>query len=351
MIKYLKGDLFDKLYEVEGIINTVNTVGIMGKGIALEFKKRFPDNTKEYEKRCKEKSIGIGKSFVYKLSNYGDTQYIINFPTKMHWRNPSKIEYIERGLDDLVHIINQYEIKSIAIPALGAGLGGLNWNEVKKVIENKLRSLENIEIYVFEPQKKISKEITKNIEKKPRLSLERKQLLLLIDHYNIRSKSSLATYVQIHQLSYLLNFRNSDLNFDLFKSGTYSYEINQILLRLNNHFLIPTEQVNNCKKMKVNTSAISNLKEVTNSKELIEAFSLIDGFENEKDLLNLTVSHWVMFNKFTNSFEENKIEYSFKLVELWYEANSIEFDSNITKKALNRISKIYTKYENLEFNL
>lgn len=350
MIKYLTGDLFEKLYEVEGIVNTVNTVGVMGKGIALEFKNRFPDNTKEYKKKCNDNSLTIGKSFVYELSDYGKTRLIINFPTKIHWKNPSKIEYIEKGLDDLINIIKNYEIKSLALPALGSGLGGLNWSEVKKIIENKLKPIENVEFFVFEPQKRDSIN-EKSSEKKPRLNTERKQLLLLVDQYNQKSKNSLATYIQIHQLSYLLNFRKSNLNFDLFKSGIYSNEINKLLLQLSNHFLIPTNEVNNNKTIRVKKSSIPNVKEVMSSTELIEACSLIDGFEDEISLFNLTICHWVMFDKFTQSFENNKIGYICRLVELWYEANSLPFDTNITIKSLNRISNVYTKYENLKLDL
>lgn len=353
MIFFLNGNLFDKLSEVEAIVNTVNTDGVMGKGIALEFKKRFPANYKEYVIKCKEESIGIGKHFVHKLSNDEYTKYIINFPTKIHWRNNSRIEYIDAGLDDLINIIERYEIKSIALPALGAGLGGLDWNEVKALITDKLGFLDNIKIYVYEPQnfKKVeSKEI--KTEKRPALTFDRKKLLLLINHYNSKSEESLATHVQIHQLSYLLNFNNERINFTLSRIGPYSEEITKLLLRLSNHYLIPIDRKKNDNQMiKVHLSNISDQKIIYNSKEMKEVISLIEGFEDEKSLLTLTICHWVMVDKLTSSFEDNKVDYCHQIVETWFRANNLKFDSHLILKALRRIHSKYTNYENLSLDL
>ncbi|WP_426273664.1 type II toxin-antitoxin system antitoxin DNA ADP-ribosyl glycohydrolase DarG [Exiguobacterium sp. R-17] len=353
MIFFLKGNLFDKLNEVDAIVNTVNTVGVMGKGIALEFKKRFPDNTKEYVTRCKEGSITIGNSFVFELGNESLTKFIVNFPTKKHWRNPSKIEYVDAGLEDLIKIIKQYEIKSIALPALGAGLGGLNWNEVKALISNKLEFLEDVEIYVYEPQKSKKLESKeKKIEKRPTLTSDRKKLLLLVDYYNSKSESSLATYVQIHQLSYLLNFNNEKINFKLFKLGPYSEEITKILLRLNNHYLVPINRKKNDNQMiAVQLPTISDQKEIFNSKEMKEVISLLKDFEDESSLMMLSVCHWIMVDRFTASFEENKIEYCYQIVETWFNANNLDFDSQLTMRALRRISSSYTNYENFSLDL
>ena len=353
MIFFLQGNLFDKLNEVDAIVNTVNTVGVMGKGIALEFKKRFPDNTKEYVIRCKEGSIAIGKSFVFELEKNIHTKYIVNFPTKKHWRNPSKIEYVDAGLEDLNKIIKHYEIKSIALPALGAGLGGLDWNEVKALISNKLESLEDVKIYVYEPQK--SKKVgfeEKKTEKRPTLTSDRKKLLLLIDYYNSKSENSLATYVQIQQLSYLLNFNNEKIKFELFKLGPYSEEITKLLLRLNNHYLIPINRKKNDNQMiEVQLSVIPDQKDIFNSKEMKEVVSLLKDFEDETSLLTLSICHWVMVDKFTASFIENKIDYCSQIVETWFKANRLAFDSYLILKALRRIDSLHTKYENFSLDL
>ena len=129
MIKYVTGNILDS--DSEALINTVNTDGIMGKGIALQFKKAFPANFKLYQKACKDKIVDIGKLLITKDSSLASgTKFIINFPTKKSWRKPSEYSFIESGLDDLLRVTQLNNIKSIAIPPLGAGNGGLEWEKV-----------------------------------------------------------------------------------------------------------------------------------------------------------------------------------------------------------------------------
>lgn len=151
MIRYVKGNLL--LAPVEALVNAVNTVGVMGKGIALQFKKSFPNNYIAYRDACGRGEVTVGKMFVIQesISMNDKVRFIINFPTKKHWRNPSRLEYIKQGLVDLSKTISEREIKSIAIPPLGCGNGGLDWAVVKGVIETALDSLEDVEILVYEP--------------------------------------------------------------------------------------------------------------------------------------------------------------------------------------------------------
>lgn len=148
MIKYIKGDIFKS--HALALVNPVNINGIMGKGLALQFKLEYPENYKAYVNACKTNQINIGKLFVFKEINHKGEKIIINFPTKKNWYEPSKYEYIEKGLNDLLNIIEKYNIESIAIPALGCGLGGLDWEIVKNMIEEKL-SYVDTEIYIYEP--------------------------------------------------------------------------------------------------------------------------------------------------------------------------------------------------------
>src|SRR5438067_432660 len=141
MIYRAEGDLLGT--NVEALVNTVNTVGVMGKGIALQFKERFPENYKLYKAAADAKELHTGKMFVVPTNRMDDVKWIINFPTKKHWRYPSKIEYIKEGLDDLVDVIKKYQIKSIALPSLGCGNGGLDWDIVKPLITEKLSVLED----------------------------------------------------------------------------------------------------------------------------------------------------------------------------------------------------------------
>jgi O-acetyl-ADP-ribose deacetylase (regulator of RNase III) len=152
MINFLKGNLLDA--RVEALVNTVNTVGVMGKGIALMFKEAFPNNFRAYEYACKHNEVQVGRMFVTENSAFKGPRWIINFPTKQHWRQPSKIEWITEGLQDLRRVVGQRGIRSIALPPLGSGNGGLDWREVRPEIERALGELEGVEILVFEPTEK-----------------------------------------------------------------------------------------------------------------------------------------------------------------------------------------------------
>jgi len=123
----------------------------MGRGIALQFKKQFPDNYKFYEVACKKGEVIPGKMLVYEMNSLLNPRFIINFPTKRHWREASMIEDIENGLNDLVRVIQTKKISSIAIPPLGCGLGGLDWKVVKIYIEAALTQLQDVEVIIFEP--------------------------------------------------------------------------------------------------------------------------------------------------------------------------------------------------------
>lgn len=149
MIHYVEGNLFES--KAEALVNAVNTVGVMGKGIAMQFKTHFPVNYKVYAKACKQNELEIGKLLVVndKSELYGE-KLIVNFPTKMDWKNPSQYEFIERGLIALVEWITTQQIRSIAVPALGAGLGGLDWREVKLLLEKYLQNIA-CEVYIYPP--------------------------------------------------------------------------------------------------------------------------------------------------------------------------------------------------------
>lgn len=147
--------------DTEAIVNTVNCVGIMGKGIALQFREKYPENYKQYKHACDAGKVVVGKMFVTK-NGFLKPNYIINFPTKKHWRGKSELAYIEDGLIDLSNCLKEYKIKSIAIPPLGAGNGGLNWADVKKLIVDKLSDVD-AEVLVFEPSVRFNelKHVTK----------------------------------------------------------------------------------------------------------------------------------------------------------------------------------------------
>ncbi len=149
MINYKVGDLFNDT--AEAVVNTVNCVGVMGRGIALQFKKYYPENFEIYRTKCRRGEMIPGRVFVFEINSFINPKYIINFPTKRHWREASRIEDIESGLIDLVRVVKRYDIKSIAIPPLGSGLGGLDWSLVKSKIETAFVYTKDVKINVYEP--------------------------------------------------------------------------------------------------------------------------------------------------------------------------------------------------------
>lgn len=138
---------------VDALVNAVNCVGVMGKGIALQFKKKFPNNFKAYQEACGKNEIKIGKVFFTENRDLFQPKYIINFPTKIHWNEQSRLEYIEKGMDDLIEKIKNLKIKSIALPALGCGNGGLEWKNIKEIMIRKLEKINDIKVILFEPSR------------------------------------------------------------------------------------------------------------------------------------------------------------------------------------------------------
>jgi O-acetyl-ADP-ribose deacetylase (regulator of RNase III) len=241
MIHYTKANILES--EAQALVNTVNTVGVMGKGIALQFKKAYPNNFKAYQEACKQKDIAIGKLFVTKDSNlhFGE-KIIINFPTKNDWRNSSEYSFIEKGLDDLVRIIGQYQLKSVAIPPLGAGNGGLEWEKVKRIIEQKLNSL-NIDIFIYEPTNEIREQL-----KKERVKLTEARALLLYVLYDLVRNGEYVSEFSTEKICYFLQKFGAEkylkLHFKPDFYGPYSGKARFLLNVLNGSYIMGYSDMN-----------------------------------------------------------------------------------------------------------
>ncbi len=149
MVEYTTGSVLEE--EVEALVNIVNCVGVMGRGIALQFRQAWPENFKAYQAACCKKEVRPGRMFVFDTGQFVSPRYIINFPTKRHWRDRSRIEDIDAGLEALVAEVRARGIGSIAVPALGAGLGGLEWADVRWRIDRAMDALPDVRAVVFEP--------------------------------------------------------------------------------------------------------------------------------------------------------------------------------------------------------
>lgn len=245
MIKYIKGDLLTA--QTEAIVNTVNTVGVMGKGIALQFKERYPNNFHVYSHACKEKSIYPGKLLVVKDKYLNQDIIIINFPTKIEWFKKSQYSYIEEGLKALVQTIQDYGIKSIAIPPLGCGNGGLKWDNVKLLIEKYLTPISNqIDIYIYEPNNEIKKilmqqDSSKNIKLTPARAL----LLYAMFYYEaLGEKSCLFVANKIAYFFQRLGEPSfKTLKFSAQYYGPYSVQVDHLVHALNGKYIKGLEQM------------------------------------------------------------------------------------------------------------
>lgn len=150
MIQLAQGNILDD--SSSALVIPVNTVGVAGKGLALAFKLKFPEWYKSYREQCDNGSLIVGRPILHTFDNFQEVRYFISFPTKMYWRNPSEFGWISVGLDNLRKLIFKHHIKTIAIPALGCGLGGLDWPTIEKLITDKLGDLKNTEISLYSPQ-------------------------------------------------------------------------------------------------------------------------------------------------------------------------------------------------------
>ncbi len=292
MITFTTGNLLES--DAEALVNTVNTVGVMGKGVALMFKEAFPENFEAYERACALKEVRIGKMFVTEREKLFGPKWIINFPTKAHWRFPSKIEWIVEGLDDLKQVIAEKGIKSIALPPLGAGNGGLQWKEVRPEIERVLAELTDVRVIIYEPKEKYQ-----NVAKRAgvkNLTPARALIAELVRRYSILGFD--CTLLEVQKLAYFLErfaetlgLKNSmDFQFKANKYGPYSEKLKHLLNGLDGSYLhcdkrladaAPFDQIRFEDSERDKVAAYLTTPEAKPYRNALEKTSkLIDGFES-----------------------------------------------------------------------
>lgn len=332
MINYKTGDLFND--NAEAIVNTVNCVGVMGRGIALQFKKRYPENFKEYEAKCKLGEIMPGRVFVFETNSFIKPKYIINFPTKRHWRGASRIEDIESGLVDLVRAIKNYEINSIAIPPLGSGLGGLEWALVKSKIEAALTGIDDVEINVYEPAGAPKAEDMARNKQVPSMTPGRAALVELIHLYLKGLLDPFITLLEIHKLMYFLQVSGENLRLQYVKEtyGPYATNLSHVLNAVEGHMLSGyADGGNNPKKrLELIPGATDDAekflsKQPDTLKRMGRVSELVDGFETPFGLELLATVHWLVENgansldeviKETYAWNQHKKQFSPRQIEI-----------------------------------
>lgn len=305
MIQFTQGNLLDA--PVDALVNTVNTVGVMGKGIALMFKERFPENFKDYAAACENKQVKVGRIHVTAGTELGGPRWIINFPTKQHWRSPTKIEWVQEGLRDLRDFIKKENIKSIALPPLGCGNGGLDWSIVKEEIVGALGGLEDTQIIIYEPTAKYQ-----NVAKKQgveKLTPARALIVDLIRRYWVLGIE--CTVLEIQKLAWFLERQLErekqgkilDLQFQADRYGPYAPRLSHLLNALDGSYLSCDKRIPDAKPtdtIGVNDAKLPRvgLYLKTECKELLPALEatdeLIDGFQSPLGLEVLATVDWLL---------------------------------------------------------
>jgi len=299
MIRNATGNLLDA--PVDALVNTVNTVGVMGKGIALQFKRAFPANYKAYEKACDAGEVVPGRMFVFDLGGLQKPRYIVNFPTKRHWKGKSKMEDIESGLDALVAEIRSREIRSIALPPLGCGNGGLDWREVYPLIARKLQSLKDVDILVFEPAGAPEPEAMVDRTQRPKMTLGRAAILGLMARYQIPVYDYLLSLLEIQKLAYFLQEAGEGLRLKYVKEqyGPYADNLRHVLQHIEGHFIFGYGDGRNSPETPITAKPDALVEAETFLKghpETLARFArvteLIEGFETPFGMELLSSVHW-----------------------------------------------------------
>ena len=237
MITYTIGNILEA--GADALVNSVNCVGVMGKGIALQFKEAYPDNFKGYKQACDRKEVQPGRMFVFATGYLTGPRYIINFPTKRHWRGKSRMEDIESGLAALSETIVRLGIRSVAIPPLGSGLGGLQWAEVRTRIEGALKQLPDVQIMVFEPNNALDAARAAQLSSPPKMTAGRAALVGLINSYLGGMLDPVVTLLEVHKLMYFLQEAGErlDLKYEAAPYGPYATNLRHVLNRIEGHLI------------------------------------------------------------------------------------------------------------------
>ncbi len=300
MIELTQGDILRA--DAEALVNTVNCVGVMGRGIALQFKKVFPENFKRYKAICDKKELQPGKMFIYDLNRLYNPRYVINFPTKRHWKGKSRMEDIEAGLQALVEEVRKKNIHSIAIPPLGCGLGGLLWADVRTRIEEAFQDLTDVHVLLYEPKGAPSAEKMVHSKKIPSMTVGRAALLVLMRRYLAAVMDPFVTLLEIHKLMYFMQEAGEGLKLQYNKGfyGPYARNLRHVLILMEGHFISgygdaednPERQINLLPE--ILPQAESFLEDHPSTRKHFQrVVDLISGFETPFGMELLSNVHWV----------------------------------------------------------
>ncbi len=309
MFTVLQGNLFES--GAEALVNTVNCVGVMGKGVALQVKQSFPDVFRAYQKDCKNGLVRLGKVHVVARNALSFPQFVINFPTKDHWKGRSRYSDIEAGLVSLRQEIHALKIKSVAVPPLGCGLGGLDWEKVLPMIRKHLGDLEGVNVLVYAPAGAPQATALKVGSSKPKMTAGRAAILLLMDIY--KSLDYRLAMIEVQKLAYFLQTAGEPLklSFTAGRYGPYADALNHVLQKMEGHYITGTGDGSRGPEVEVNAvpealaAARSFLRETPSTLSRAERVAkLIEGFQTPFGMELLGTVHWVCHSQGARSVAE-----------------------------------------------
>ncbi|MCW5933435.1 MAG: macro domain-containing protein [Fimbriimonadia bacterium] len=339
MIEFVKGNLLEA--ETEALVNTVNTVGIMGKGIALQFKQAYPKNFQAYRRACESGEVQPGKVFIVP-TGLKQPRFIINFPTKRHWRESSRLEDIQTGLKDLIDQVKHFNIRSIALPPLGCGNGGLDWSEVKPLMQQALSELTDIKILIFMPQSGPSANQMKVNSQKPNMTAVRAALIAMMDAYSVPGYEF--TKLEAQKLAYFLQTTGEPLHLDFQKHlyGPYAETLNHVLQGMEGHFIqgYGDRKQRSAIRLKPGAATEASLFLQDNPETFYRVervCDLIENFETPHSLELLATVHWIATKEDCQARED--VQSAIQRLQNWNERKRKEFQPAHIQIAWTRLKE------------
>jgi len=313
MFEYKTGDILAE--NADALVNTVNCVGVMGRGIALQFKNAFPANFEKYAHACKRDEVRPGRMFVTETNQLTSPRYIINFPTKRHWRGKSRMDDIDAGLVDLKRVIRDRGIRSIAIPALGSGLGGLDWTKVRPRIEDALRGFNDLRVVIFEPGGAPAPQQIAKPQTAPKMTPGRAALVGLMHRYLGGLLDPFVTLLEVHKLMYFMKASGED-SLDRLRVvkghyGPYAENLSHVLREIEGYFVSGYRDGGDApdKQLELVPGAVQDADEFLRSHPETHArfdrvADLVSGFETPFGLELLSTVHWVIATEHACTMDE-----------------------------------------------
>ena len=296
MLQFVRdGNLLES--DVEAVVNTVNTKGVMGKGIALQFKRAFPANFDAYRAACAADRVRLGEMFVTETGRLANPRLIINFPTKGHWKSRSRLTDVETGLEDLRRVLIERQVRSVALPPLGCGLGGLSWSDVRPLIERALNDLP-VDVTVFEPGGAPQAATMIDRRTRPKMTPGRAAFIGLLARYLMPGDSASPLVVQ--KLLYFLQEAGEPMRLDFAKQqyGPYADQVRHSVIAMEGHFVEGFGDGTGSREIRLLPDAVDEASRyLQDQPETVERFDrvteLIAGFETPYGLELLSTTHWV----------------------------------------------------------